>query len=174
MKHILLAALFVVSGMALSAQPGAEWSAMAAQGGTDRNQNIQLEWTLGEMATATGVSDRGMLTEGFHQPVLQVVKILTAASADVPSDSMVGLAAGAIDIYPNPTAGRLQISITDGSASLIRIALMDNTGRFLTEQRVQTPGALEMDLRPYPPGTYLLRIQSAAGTCNQVYQVIKQ
>lgn len=174
MRHFLIAALFLGSGTALCAQRTGNWSVVAPQGGSDRNEQVQLAWTLGEPATATGASGPVMLTEGFQQPVLQVVKILNTASLEPGTANGAVPSGDAIELFPNPTAGELHISIPDARISLARITLMDHSGQLLAEQRVQAPAALVLDLNPYPSGTYLLRIQSATGACDATYQVIRQ
>jgi len=69
------------------------------------------------------------------------------------------------DLYPNPTTGILNVELGnldfEGAATL---QLLDPEGRLLQEFKIQNP-KFQIDLSPYPSGTYLLR---AAGATRRV------
>ena len=69
------------------------------------------------------------------------------------------------DLYPNPTTGILNVEFGnmnfEGAATL---QLLDLEGRLLQEFKIQNP-KFQIDLSPYPSGTYLLR---AAGATRRV------
>ena len=174
MKYILLTAFSIGIGVMLRAQNGEQRQVVASQGGTDRNEYIQLEWTLGETATAAVCSGSGRLTEGFHQPDLRVIKIASSLLPETRPGGAGPAAEPVVQVFPNPTAGILQVWIGDESAQVFRITLLDLTGRLIEEQKVLAPAMQKLDLISYPSGIYLLRIRSADGMFNEVYEVIKQ
>ena len=66
-----------------------------------------------------------------------------------------------IEVMPNPTRGLLQLNIgsVDG---MVDINLHDSSGRRILEQSAVPAGSggvLQLDLTPYPPGIYLVRIR---------------
>lgn len=160
MKQTILAVLVLGVAALASAQATAKWEVLASQGGTNRNETVQLEWTLGEAAVAAIDNGAVLLTEGFHQPDFQIAIVAQTNPVSAPVTR----------VFPNPTTGVLQIIIGETGNPVTRITLLDNTGCLLTEQRIQSPAFQEMDLTPYPSGVYLLRIQSADGLHNEVFQ----
>ena len=76
-----------------------------------------------------------------------------------------------VDFYPNPTQGRLSVEITGGEAADVQALLLDQQGKRLLADRVQG-NRLELDLSPFPAGTYLLVLHHAGGGRN--YKIIKQ
>ena len=80
----------------------------------------------------------------------------------------------AIQIYPNPTQGIVQVKIED-MASLLgenpSLSYMDVTGRVLGEVQLHLTGKgyfTEIDLRSQPQGIYVLRVSG------NEYSVIKR
>ena len=164
MKQTILAVLVLGVAALVNAQATAKREVLASQGGTNRNETVQLEWTLGEAATSANYYGAAMLTEGFHQPDFQI----TIVAQTNPGPTR------ATRVFPNPTTGVLRVIIGETDNPVTRITLLNNIGCLLTEQRMQSPSIQEMDLTPYPAGVYLLRIRSADGLHNEVFQVIKQ
>ncbi|WP_118976173.1 T9SS type A sorting domain-containing protein [Taibaiella koreensis] len=65
-----------------------------------------------------------------------------------------------IRLYPNPTAGTVYLEVANlpGSPGLITVQLFDYMGRRLQQQKLST-ARTTIDLGPYPPGLYLLRLR---------------
>ena len=76
-----------------------------------------------------------------------------------------------VAIYPNPTQGRLLVEITGGDIADVQALLLDQQGKRLLADRVQGY-RLELDLSPFPAGTYLLVLHHAGESRN--YKIIKQ
>src|SRR5665647_2756028 len=73
---IKMALFSVIIGISLNAAAQENFrSVISAAGGVDKSDNIELEWTLGEVATETLTNVNSLYTQGFHQPVLSVEKI---------------------------------------------------------------------------------------------------
>jgi hypothetical protein len=65
-----------------------------------------------------------------------------------------------ITIYPNPSSGKITISLTDPGVSEKQISVFDLTGHLITEQRMTTEKA-ELDLSSLTNGIYILQISDA-------------
>lgn len=74
-------------------------------------------------------------------------------------------------LYPNPTTGLITYTAT---APLGSATVMDLTGRTLhTVSLNGAQGPVQVDLSPYRPGTYLLRVQYQSGKV-EVHRVVRQ
>lgn len=65
-------------------------------------------------------------------------------------------------VYPNPTSSSVSISLDLRNSTELLYELYDVTGRAvhsITETAVQGSSSLNFDMRPFPEGIYLLRIQ---------------
>lgn len=76
---------------------------------------------------------------------------------------------GLVSAYPNPVVDKLQIGSKEALAS---VKVTDLTGRAFLELSKPKPGQ-EFSLKNYPAGTYLVKVETAAGK-TQVIKIIKQ
>ncbi len=164
--HIFLLPLAVGVSYALTAQQLSP-AVVASGGGFDRTETRSLEWTLGQLATHTLGLPQGMLTQGFHQPNLQVV----------PHDPVGrnGEVLPLIEVYPNPAQTTLNVSITgEGSESYSVLQLLDARGRTVVERlNASYQPSRQLDLAPLPAGTYHLRVAQPDGELTQTFTVLK-
>lgn len=74
-------------------------------------------------------------------------------------------AEGSIRVYPNPFEDRISIELSQSvfSGQLLRIDILDITGRQVHVAQVETREHQDLVLPVLPPGAYLIRIQSASG-----------
>ncbi|NJO86571.1 MAG: T9SS type A sorting domain-containing protein [Lewinella sp.] len=90
-----------------------------------------------------------------HLPVLRPCGIPTAIN-----EPFTDLQA---DLYPNPTAGQLQISF-GSNGSFTDLSVFDNSGRRLQQVFARTlntgPQRFSLDLSGYPAGAYHVRLQA--------------
>lgn len=119
-----------------------------------------LHWTLGEIAINYNENGNS-LAEGFHQTYFDLV---ITAVYEVPELNL------SLDIYPNPTVGRLTLEGDWQSGDRVRI--MDVTGRPLIEQAL-APEREDFQLDQYPAGTYLLTITRDMRPL-KTFRVVKQ
>src|SRR3989338_1515635 len=129
---------------------------LATAGELQSNGTIQVEYSLGEVFTASIDDGTYLLTQGFNQPPR---KRKISPSADV--DAFISLdevGEEAFKIYPNPTFDFLTIQAINFEN--VRIELIDMSGRmvhnYLLNQAVN-----KIDLRPFEDGTYQLIIHSS-------------
>lgn len=168
-KNLLLPLLGLGLAMMSTAQSLSP-SVIASNGTVSQGNQIQLEWTLGELAIQSLQTTDGLLTEGFHQPNL-LVEIL-----DVPETDLFPVLDETfnITVAPNPVQSTLYIQMEAESDHDGVIRLSDYSGQRLkrleTEFSNQT---LEWDLSPYPSGIYLLSFYSKEGRLLKQYKVSK-
>lgn len=89
------------------------------------------------------------------------------------SDAVVELAGTVLEIWPNPTTGPLQISLTgELNEDLIVNILTVHGQQLLTERLIARAGVQELDLSNLPAGAYLVRLSS--GTAQQTVRILVQ
>jgi len=126
-------------------------SVISPAGGFDQTDDISLEWTIGELAVATYDADGRMYTEGFHQPMLTVERILLPEIEK--NDNLV------VTIAPNPVKYTLSIEIIDPLNRVLELEIIDAQGRLVEHARMDTQiQNLEFDMLQYASGFYVLRI----------------
>ena len=141
-------------------------SVLASAGGSNKTNEISLDWTLGESAIETYSSANGLITEGFHQPIL----ILTQKLPNVPL-----LVSGyTIKVFPNPVSSTLNININSVSDRKVHIKLTDNNGRTVYSTSTYSKGStVRIDLRNFASGLYEIIIQDFSGLTISTYKIIK-
>ncbi|WP_373551752.1 T9SS type A sorting domain-containing protein [Haliscomenobacter sp.] len=160
-KFTLVVAIIVaaLSGQAQSLTP----EVLSTAGGTinSPSKQIRLAWTLGETAVLRWTTPGGgSVTEGFHQPVLQVSNLQN------PSIALVRIA-------PNPVQSQLFLTIDQKEEKELSAILSDVQGRVLTKLRHLTIGNTELDLNKYPAGVYFLSLQYYNEAPLQTFKVVK-
>ncbi len=141
-----------------------ERSVISASGDYDQGQGISLEWTVGELAVSSITTDDGMITEGFHQPVLQVEKLESGFDNDIE-----------VTIAPNPVRAWLNIGVDDPEKRMLELELFDVQGKLIDRLEMDTSiENVQMDMTNFASGTYLLRIVNpASGTLVDAFKVSK-
>jgi len=149
-------------------------SVIGAGGGTAEGQTMRLEWTLGETAISTVQHEKGLLTEGFHQPVLETEVVDAAA---LPTDllgSSHTLASLQMTAAPNPVTTELQVELQSDQQQEGLLELVSPTGQQLVQYAVMMDfhrTAIEMGA--YPGGTYFLLLRNEQGQILKAIKVIK-
>lgn len=145
-------------------------SVLAADGGSSRSSGITIDWTLGELATATVSTPRGMITEGFQQPYLSVAIVPApapiVAAGPKPVDYNISLA-------PNPVQHLLQVNIQHTEAIPMTLRLVHPNGQLLLQQAVNSLSSFEIDFSTYPSGLYLIQFLETKGRLIETYKVTK-
>ncbi len=153
----------------------AERQVIASVGGSIDNGSVRADYSAGEATTHTLVSGTFMLTQGFHQPMIQEKDttddppsgIHEAASTDV-----------AYKLYPVPADQRVTLELQGSSEDYVFIALHGIDGRLIYKQDTKVPvypGFKKVfDLRGYPSGSYLVNIFNSSGTSVKTLRFIKK
>ncbi|MEM1357990.1 MAG: T9SS type A sorting domain-containing protein [Bacteroidota bacterium] len=104
-----------------------------------------IHFTVGEVAvdrTQNGI----VLERGFHHGLFDLLSTSVWTAPEVQLQ---------LDVFPNPTAD--MVTLSGDWTSRDRLQIRDLLGRSLLD-RTLPPERVEMSLRAYPPGTYLLTI----------------
>ncbi len=150
-KQLLMKKLFTLLALGLPMLTFAQSitkHVITPAGGFDPNEsgNLQIYWSLGEVATSRIAAEQLILTQGFHQLDLQVNPIFESENFDL-----------SIDIYPNPAVGKLQLR--QEQINRFQIKIQDLLGRVIISEN-WTMLEKEIDLSKLPNQTYLLTLQS--------------
>jgi len=128
-------------------------------GGNGSNSNISLDWSLGQIAVSTLVSNQAILTQGLLQENILITQIGT------PSEKL-----PEIKVYPNPTAGFLIITFSDNKPLIYN--LTDLNGKLLLKgQCLDIENTL--DLNDLPVGEYILNISDNTNRNANSYKITK-
>ena len=120
-----------------------------------------LDYTVGETVIETLTGDSLTLTQGFHQPNLMLI---------TSSDELRELT---VKVYPNRTAGLLQIQTASETPSL-RWQLSNANGQVLLQSKTATTSPSEtLDLANFPAGTYWLSFRNTENHVLKSFQIIK-
>lgn len=133
---------------------------VASAGGFFSGGNAQISWTLGETVIETTGGSNVILTQGFQQSDLNVNAI---------GEEEHKLA---IQIFPNPTAGILNLRAEQHFAGECFVQIFSIDGRKVHEQQLLFSGnAAVLQLQQLEPGTYLLLLSNQQQSQN--YTMIK-
>ncbi len=144
-------------------------SVIAADGGVGGTDKIRIEWTLGEFAIATLTTPNGLLTEGFHQPSLQVTRLPPSEVAlhSLTEEHL------KISMAPNPVRDLLNIKIEHEKDLPIHLRLLDGNGRVILQQKALAPSQVELNLSKYASGLYFLQFHRQDGPAIETYKISK-
>ena len=161
-----LLALFIGSSISCFSQEKNQ-SVIASAGEVSKSSTIVLEWTVGEPLIETVSSATSLYTQGFHQPVLEVHKLVGAGEEGAPGKNT-------IQIFPNPTTAIINVQLEKASEKPLLVSIMDVSGRVLLNNTFPVNStALKINVHRLSNGAYTLRITDAAGTFQGDYKIIK-
>lgn len=108
--------------------------------------SINTDFTLGEIAIETVFSDEFIMTQGFHQSDLNIIKLEE-------SDQVY------INVYPNPTIEHINIEITQNIYKKIEIFLLNTSGKIIYSKTINTDENLStINMKNLSIGTYFLEV----------------
>jgi len=169
-QSLLLLSMVIVTLGHLSAQQFTR-SVIASDGGTSARNAITLDWTLGELATDDCYVRNGMFTEGFHQPVLNVVQVKPDVFADKDYEAKEELK---VDVFPNPVSTKLRVELENNSESKVHTILTDGLGRSIAKKTaLEGASTLHFEMKNLPDGFYILSLLNEGGKKLRSYKIIK-
>jgi hypothetical protein len=153
MKKILLTATLLQLGY-ISAQITIQNEVISSAGKSFTTASDRVvDFTLGEVFTATLTSNNLMVSQGFHQPNRRKFGILNPVLVSLDEEVSENF-----NVYPNPFRGELTIEIP--TTELVYIQLYDNTGRLvLNHQLSQVINTI--DLSVLSVGNYQLVLRTS-------------
>lgn len=159
--------LLLITGICLigSAQ-SLERQVISATGSYSTSSNLQLSSTVGEPVIETLINGSITLTQGFQQP---------DRNGNVGIEDL-----GVVldyQIFPNPTTGKLFITLESSKALTISLSLTDLNGRQLgieiPDLKVAGTAREEMDLSVLANGQYLLHLIDAQHQLQKTFKILK-
>ena len=165
MKYLLVFFLPLALPYGLLAQTTIERSVIGAAGTSYQTADLQLDYSVGEVAVSTAETGTFVLTEGFHQADL------FPTASDEPLRV-------AYQLFPNPTQGQVSLELRAPQPLRLRLKWYDLQGRELSslEQQVELgtqPHKLQFDLSDLARGTYLLKLLTPEGTEAYSFRVVR-
>ena len=162
----LLGTLFSLFSYAQQVSP----EIISPAGNTGKTGNMSLDWTVGELATATVYTGDILFTEGFHQPTLLVrqVQPLEVRSAELPQGFD-------ITAFPNPVGAQLHVRLeSDGTLEPVFLVLASADGKILDRQKVDAVTSThQIDMSSYIPGSYVLTCLNQEGASLRTFRILK-
>ncbi len=142
MKYRTILLLILMFSLKLSAQDSLR-SVIASAGDHWENDEIQISWTLGEVAVETWATDNLTLSQGFQQGNLFVTTMV--------DDQHLGFL---IKAYPNPVK---DILFVESQAPGFSYRIIDANGRIISHGKASST-IEELDFSHLAPGTYFIRV----------------
>ncbi|MCG8329122.1 MAG: T9SS type A sorting domain-containing protein [Chitinophagales bacterium] len=173
MKHLLPCLVLLLSAWGLSAQSLSP-SVTATASGEIRGNNTILNWTLGESAISTIQYKNGILTEGFHQPILKAVPIEVS---ELPKE-LQSLHSMQADFQmlaaPNPVLSTLRVELKSSRQEEGQLQLFSTSYQLLSQQTVLlSHSSLDVEMGHLAAGTYYLLVRDQDGQILEAIKIIK-
>ena len=131
-------------------------SVVSSSGDSYSNTNIIMDYTLGEIVVETHANSTTILTQGFHQGVLEVST--ETVNIDIKTK-----------IYPNPTTNYLIVELEKNvNAELL---VYDINGKLVIKDKLINEQQKQIDFSFLTQGNYFLHINIADK--QSVYQINK-
>jgi hypothetical protein len=128
-------------------------------GGNGGNSDVSVDWSVGQVAISTLVSDQAILTQGLLQENILITSI------GLPSENL-----PEIRVFPNPTIGDLNITISDNKPLIYN--LTDLNGKLLLNGQCKDTENI-IDLKDLPVGEYILNISDKTAQNANSYKITK-
>ena len=158
--HFLFCYIFVCS---MSYGQLNDLRVVASSGNSFETENLSLDWTLGEVVVDTYESQPFGLSQGFHQPVYQIVSVKS-----IPAEM------GLITVFPNPVSDQLNVKMNFDQIEKGEIELVDSKGMSVWKKEFEGNEVIEQySAEALPPGSYRIVVSVAYGVFVQSYQIIK-
>jgi len=132
---------------------------IATQGGREVNSDGSLDYTIGEAIITFGDDGSNVLTQGFQQPVFEIMEVL-----DIQSEFEV-------NIFPNPATEYVNVQFQELKTGYF-LMLVDELGKILLSQQIKTKDIL-IPFNKYSTGVYFLSIIDDKQTKIKTYKIQK-
>ncbi len=159
MKRLLLILIVVRISLA-----GISQEIITSSGDYYSNEDITLEWTIGEGVTETYEENEIILNQGFQQNI-EIIQLPTKNN---------NLDDIKVTIYPNPAGEIVNIDISTSDDFELNIDLYDIQGNNLyTVKKNNGQPSIQIELPELPAGEYILKIYSRNNNINKAFKIIK-
>ncbi|MCP4123362.1 MAG: T9SS type A sorting domain-containing protein [Bacteroidetes bacterium] len=124
--------------------------------------DIQLNWTMGEVAIEVVKGFDHLITQGFHQGKFTMANAVSG-----------GLSALEVNLFPNPSFDHVMIGINDFDQEIF-ITLFDIEGHIIVSENIAAHDNMhKLDLQNLQANTYILQLSSANEDFRSTYKIIK-
>ena len=134
---------------------------VSSSGNTFEQSSASLEWTLGETVVETYSDATATLTQGFHQPTIEVSTSYENPDIDIK-----------INVYPSPFTDNLTMEL-DEFKDPIQIVFYDVKGNKILVQSMDSNLSI-LNLSQFSPGEYFLSVTDKQGKLIKTITVIKK
>ena len=134
---------------------------VASSGNTFEQSSASLEWTLGETVVETYSDATATLTQGFHQPTIEVSTSYENPDIDI-----------GINVYPSPFTENLTVEL-DELKDPVQITFYDVKGNKILVQSMDS-NLSTLNLSQFLPGEYFLSVTDKQGKLIKTITVIKK
>jgi hypothetical protein len=116
-----LSSLIIVGFYATVYSQSISHQVIASAGNSVTNGNMNLSYTVGEVAVTTISGNNYILTQGFHQPEHTVSSMLESEKTVI----------GSFAVYPNPAGGEVYFGYEFPQPGNVSVALYDVSGKLV-------------------------------------------
>ena len=153
-KYVILFGLFISLNFTVFAQ-----ELISSSGNYFKNSEFSVSWSVGEPITETVSNSSNILTQGFHQSLLNTSSVYELPNLNIQ-----------IKIAPNPTSDFLFLSINKFQS--FSYELYDFNGKLLEKKKIQDKSTI-ISFNRYAFAAYFLKILKN-NQIVKIYQVVKQ
>lgn len=164
--------LVVIIGSAyLASAQSLQPMVFAADGGSAQSGQIQLDWTLGEVAIEGTLGRPYSYTEGFHQPVLLVTNTM---EIPVESSSDASGTDQQIRVLPNPATHQIRVDLPANYAGTYTVQLLNTQGLLMSSQQTESSQSqVNLDVSGISTGLFFVHVIHPELAKTTVFKVIK-
>ena len=136
----------------------------SSNGGNNKDNSVNLDWSIGQVINTTVVYKDGILTQGFLQPELIDV------SREGSDNSVISF----MNISPNPTNSVVSVSFSkEQLAKADNFKIFNSVGELVKIQTAQNNEKNRIDLQDQSDGIYYILLFDSVGNKLDQGQIIK-
>lgn len=135
-----------------------EIETVSAGGGSSKNENLELSWTLGQLVIATGELNENSVTQGFHQTIITVTNL---------NDN---LSEFQLNVFPNPVSEVLIIEFPEKKD--FEYSIFNEKGELVISGKL-TEIRNKINLSQLNRGTYILNVKDQKSNKLNSYKISK-
>jgi hypothetical protein len=136
----------------------------STSGSTFENANFSLSYTIGEAITATVSTNNNILTQGFQQPVYEVVSDVTNYANSLSIN---------INVFPNPTDKLVHVEFNAPENKKAVMYLYDISGKVISTETLQANTVQTINLENAATGQYHLKIIDVSNQLLSTHKIQK-
>lgn len=164
MKKILLIVFVSILGSYIYGQEVSS-SVIASAGESVKTGDVDVSWTLGEIAIETiGDGSTVVLTQGFQQGYFEITSIGEPLSSEFQ-----------INVYPNPASEFIWVDLSSNELESALVEIYDMEGKLVYNNKWEfVDGPNKILLNDLNASQYILRVTNNSGKVIQTFKLIKR